>query len=109
MKLIAIHTINRGGKLGMAAPGDAFDASEEDGKALIAAGAAVRKTRQIADNDDGDADQKLPLAEIIAMADQQGVKLPAFKQAAAFYLATVPDTREEILAALKALPPETPV
>lgn len=107
MKLIAIHTINRGGKLGMAAPGDAFDASEEDGKALIAAGAAVRKTRQVAD--DGDADQKLPLADVIAMADQQGVKLPAFKKAASHHLATVPDTREDILAALKALPPDTPV
>lgn len=105
MKLIAINTINRGGKLGMAAPGDEFDASEEDGKALIAAGAAVRKTRQVAD--DGDADHKLPLAEVIAMADRQGVTLPAFKKAAGHHLAAVPDKKDEILEALRALPSET--
>jgi len=105
MKLIAKHTINLGaGK--MAAPGDEFDLGDEEGKVLIAEGAAVRKTRQVAD--DGN-DAKVALADVIAMADQQGVKLPALKKAASHHLTTVPDTREDILAALKALPPETPV
>jgi|SRR5215217_4847448 len=106
MKLIAINTINRGGKLGFVAPGGEFEASDDEGKALIAAGAAVRKTKQVADDDDGG--EKLPLADVIALADQPGVKLPAFKKAAAHHLAEVPETKDDVLAALKALPPETP-
>lgn len=105
MKLIAKHTINLGaGK--MAAPGDEFDLSDDGGKALIAEGAAVRKTRQVAD--DGN-DTKLALADVIAMAEKEGVTLAAFKKAAAGHLQTVPDKKELILEALLALPPETPV
>lgn len=105
MKLIAINTINRGGKLGSVAPGADFDASDDEGKALIAAGAAVRKTKQVAD--DG-PDEKQPLVDVIALASQQGVTLQVFKKAAAHHLTTVPDKKEEIVAALKALPPEAP-
>lgn len=104
MKLIAIHTINLGGGK-FAVPGEEFERRDEEGKALIAEGAAARKTRQVAD----DGDDKVPLAEVIALADQQGVTLSTLKKAAGHHLTAVPDKKEDVVAALRALPPETPV
>ncbi len=103
MKLIAQNTINLGdGKY--AAPGEEFDIADGVGKALIEAGVAVRKTREVPD--DGDA--KLSLADVLALAEKEGVTLPAFKAAASKHLQTVPAKKEDIIAALLALPPENP-
>lgn len=104
MKLIAINTVNLGGGKS-AAPGAEFDiANETEAKALIDAGAAVRKTKTVAD----DSDDKLPLSEVLAMAEREGVTFPAFKAAAAKHLDPVPAKKEDIVTALLALPPEQP-
>lgn len=104
MKLVAKNTINLGaGK--SAAPGDEFDIADADeAKALIEAGAAARKTREVAD----DGDTKLPLAEVLAMAEKEGVTFAAFKSAASKHLEATPGKKEDIVAALLALPPEQP-
>ena len=102
MKLIAINTINLGINKSVA-PGGEFEISNEaEAKALIDGGAAARKTKVV--TDDGDA--KLPLDDVLAMADKEGVTFAAFKAAASKHLTPVPGKKEDIVAALKALPPE---
>lgn len=102
MKLIAINTINLGVNKSVA-PGGEFDIeSKDEAQKLIDAGAASRKTKVV--DDDGDA--KLPLDDVLAMADKEGVTFAAFKAAAGKHLTPVPGKKEDIVAALKALPPE---
>lgn len=102
MKLIAINTVNRGvGK--SVPPGGEFEIEDsKEAQALIDAGAASRKTKTVAD----DGDEKLPLKDVLAMAETEGVAFPTFKAAAAKHLQSVPAKKEDIVAALLALPPE---
>lgn len=104
MKLIAINTVNRGvGK--SVAPGGEFDIEDKDeAKALIDAGAAMRKTKTVDDDD-----ETLALTDVLAMAEKEGVTFAAFKSAASKHLTTLPAKKEDIVAALLALPPEQPL
>ena len=105
MKLIAINTINLGVNKSVA-PGAEFElSSEAEAKELIESGAAARKTKVVAD----DSDTKVPLADVLAMADKEGVTLAAFKAAAGKHLTVVPAKKEEIVTALLLLPAEQPV
>lgn len=104
MKLIAKNTINLGGGKSVAPEGEFEIVNEAEAKALIEAGAAVRKTRTVAD----DGDEKLPLTDVLAMADKDGVTFSSFKAAAAKHLTSLPSKKEDIVAALLALPPEQP-
>ncbi|HEY8359367.1 MAG TPA: hypothetical protein VIL30_18100 [Ramlibacter sp.] len=55
MKLVAINTVNLGGGKS-AAPGGEFEiADSKEAEALIAAGAASRKTKTVADDSDSDS------------------------------------------------------
>lgn len=103
MKLIAINTVNRGvGK--SVAPGGEFEIDDKDeAQALIDAGAASRKTKTVADDDD-----ILPLTEVLALAEKEGVSFATFKSAASKHLTTVPAKKDDIVAALLVLPPEQP-
>lgn len=102
MKLIAINTINLGVNKSVA-PGGEFEINDKDeAQALIDSGAASRKTKIV--DDDGDA--KLPLADVLAMAEKEGVAFATFKAAAGKHLTAVPAKKEDIIVALLALPPE---
>lgn len=104
MKLIAINTINLGVNKSVV-PGGEFEVSDAaEAKSLIESGAAARKTKVV----DDDGDTKLPLTDVLSMADKDGVSFAAFKAAAGKHLATVPSKKEDIVAALLALPPEQP-
>lgn len=102
--LIAKHTVKANGKF--VEPGRPFEVEDDDvvGE-LIARGAADRKTRVVDDSEDDD--EIMPIADVIAMADQKGVSTAKFRKAAAHHLGDdAPTKKAEILAALKALPPD---
>lgn len=102
MRMIAIQTVKLGGV--HLTPGTEFDIDGDEAKKLIALGAAQQKTRVVADDDD----DKLPLAEVLAMAEKEGVSFAAFKSAASKHLSPVPGKKDDIVTALLALPPEQP-
>jgi hypothetical protein len=102
MKLIAKHTVKSGGKYH--APGAEFEVDDETaGGKLIAAGAAARKTITVVDDDD---DEPMSVEELLAMSEAEGVTLKKFKAAAKKVLGDkTPSKKEDIVAALRALPP----
>jgi hypothetical protein len=101
MKMIASHTVKHDGK--HHAPGAEFDVKDEaDVKRLTLLGAAVRKVRTVAVDDD---DSPKTPAQVIAMADAEDVSFKGFKAAAAKLLGDkVPAKKDDIITALKALP-----
>jgi len=77
------------------------------GKAAVAAGNAVEITSQ---REDGATGGDLTVDQVLAMAEDRDVTFHAFKAAAAELLGDdkVPAKKDDIIAALKALPPEQP-
>lgn len=120
--MIAKHTVNLGPNKSYA-PGAEFEISDEaEARSLVKSGAAERKMRLVADDAGaaGSGRRKtrigsdpavlvLPLKDVLAMADDQTVTLDVFRAAAERLVSDdLPETatKDEIVAALLALPPE---
>jgi hypothetical protein len=74
------------------------------GRAAVEAGHAVEINSKV---EAGSSDDDLTVDQVLSMADESGVTFHAFKAAAAKLLGDdTPSKKDDIVAALKALPPE---